>query len=454
MRVEIVMPRLSDAMTEGTVTAWFKAEGDVVKAGEAIAELETEKSTVDLEASADGVLARIVVAAGSAAVPVGALLAEIETDAAALADVAAGPQFGMPVTGVDRSPRQVPSSAAPVAPAIPGTADAASPSAKQDPARTISMVHSPDEASIPATPLARRMAAQAGLSLSSLARTGVGGKVCKADVEAAVGVEAGVSTAGVTAFSRGVTAPVPPRPVSSVTPIRGVAVPRSTPSSMGATPLSRVRRTVAERMSKSKSTIPHFYLSSDCRVDRLLEVRSRLKTDGVAVSVNDFVVRAAALALRRFPEANASWVDGGIQFHDRVDIAVAVALDDGLVTPVVRGADTLGLGAIAEGVRDLAVRAREGRLAPHEYDGGTFTVSNLGMFGVREMFAIVNPPQACILGVGAAEPRPVVEGGAVVAGTVMMLSISADHRVLDGASGARLLAEIRRLLEEPARMLV
>ena len=220
-----------------------------------------------------------------------------------------------------------------------------------------------------------------------------------------------------------------------------------------------MRRTIAERMTHAKATIPHFYLSVDCRVDRLLAVRDTLKADGLAVSVNDFVLRASALALRQVPAANASWVDGRgseaarIAIHDRVDIAVAVALDEGLVTPVLRGVDAMGLAAIGEAVRDLAARAKGPGLSPADYDGATFTVSNLGMLGVGEMFAIVNPPQACILGVGAAEARPVVDGGQVVVGTVMTLSLSADHRVIDGATGAKLLAAIRRLLEEPARML-
>jgi pyruvate dehydrogenase E2 component (dihydrolipoamide acetyltransferase) len=273
------------------------------------------------------------------------------------------------------------------------------------------------------------MAAQAGLALSSLSRSGIGGKVSKADVEAALG--------------RSTVAPAPSR----VAPLSSVVI--AAPAAM-----SRMRRAVAERMARAKATIPHFYLSVDCRVDRLLAVRATLKSDGLSVSVNDFVLRASALALKKVPAANASWVDGlGIALHPQVDIAVAVALDDGLVTPVLRGVDGLGLAAISENVRELAARAKGQGLAPHEYDGATFTVSNLGMHGVGEMFAIINPPQACILGVGAAEVRPVVDGGQVIAGTVMTLSLSADHRVLDGATGAKLLAQIRRLLEEPARML-
>lgn len=451
MKADVTMPRLSDSMTEGAVTAWFRQVGDAVAEGDAIAELETEKSTVDLLAPAAGVLLRIVVEAGSGPVPVGTLLAEIETDAAAVAaassPAAAASSSASSSASSQASPVAAPAASTPstereakAAPVSRVDSPGAAASGSSATASATTSTTATDDAAIPATPLARRMAAQAGLSLASLDRSGIGGKVSKADVEAALGrVAATGASAGIAA-----TANAGSRPAA--------ALPAPTPAGVPQ-PLSRMRRTVADRMARAKATIPHFYLSVDCRVDRLLAVRDTLKADGLAVSVNDFVVRAAALALRVVPDANASWTDAGIVRHERVDVAVAVALDDGLVTPVVRAVDTLGLAAIGAAVRDLAARAREGRLAPHEYDGGTFTVSNLGMHGIGAMFAIVNPPQACILGVGAAEPRPVVEGGAVVAGTVMTLSLSADHRVLDGATGAKLLAAIRRLLEEPARML-
>jgi pyruvate dehydrogenase E2 component (dihydrolipoamide acetyltransferase) len=474
MKVEIVMPRLSDSMSEGSVTAWFKNEGDTVAKDEAIAEIETEKSTVDLVAPEAGVLARIVVAAGSGSVAVGAVLAEIETEAAAAssgsAKAPAEERGGPP--GSDSA---MEGAAAPGAAAVPATKGLgerekrAATRAVAAPARrgaraeerTLSIARAtPDTAqpaaeesedAIAATPLARRMAAQAGLSLASLGRSGIGGKVSKADVEAALGRAPALSVVAGRAVAGGVRA-------TGVAPGAGAqattAARAATPPAAVSVPMSRVRRTIAERMAHAKATIPHFYLSVDCRVDRLLEVRKRLKDDGVIVSINDFVVRAAAIALSRAPDANASWKDGeGSVRHERIDIAVAVALEEGLVTPVLRDARNLGLSAIAGQIKELAARARDGKLAPHEYDGATFTVSNLGMHGVGVMFAIINPPQACILGVGAAEPKPVVEKGNVVAGTVMTLSISVDHRVLDGTTGAKLLAAIRRLLEEPALML-
>jgi len=472
MRIEIVMPRLSDSMSEGSVTAWFRNEGDVVAEGEAIAELETEKSTVDLTAPVAGVLARIVIAAGSGAVAVGTLLAEVETEVETSETVetvetvdteraAATPSRPAMVPSADSATRD----GRAVRPAAALGKSTASRRARTDePNLVVAKTVVPktvapsavNEKSIAATPLARRMAAQAGLSLADLTRSGIGGKVCKADVEAALGRTTPLSV-------------VSSRNASSVLASRGMAASRATGTGMrpaspvpidsastsGVVPMSRVRRTVAERMARSKATIPHFYLSVACRVDRLLDVRARLKTDGLSISLNDFVVRAAAIALVRVPEANSSWIDGaGIVRHEQIDIAVAVALDDGLVTPVLRSVDALGLSAIGASVRELAARAKEGELAPHEYDGATFTISNLGMHGVGEMFAIINPPQACILGIGAAAATPVVEEGKVVAGTVMTLSLSADHRVLDGITGAKLLAEIRRLLEEPALMLV
>jgi pyruvate dehydrogenase E2 component (dihydrolipoamide acetyltransferase) len=485
MKVEVVMPRLSDSMSEGSVTAWFKSEGDPVAKDEAIAELETEKSTVDLVAPEAGVLARVVVAAGSGAVAVGTVLAEIETEAATATARAAkaspGPEAepaeerGGPPPPADSA---MEGAAEPGSPAMPATkglagtekraaprvASASTKRGARSEERTLSIAKAPAAASddeIAATPLARRMAAQSGLSLAALGRSGIGGKVSKVDVEAALGRTASLavvparapSPPGTASPGTASRAATPPESVSPE-----IATPAATPPAFAApgiaTPMSRVRRTIAERMAHSKATIPHFYLSADCRVDRLLDVRNRLKAGGVAVSINDFVVRAAAIALSRVPDANAMWKDGeGVVRHERIDIAVAVALDEGLVTPVLRDTGNLGLSAIGEQVKDLAARARDGKLAPHEYDGATFTISNLGMHGVGEMFAIINPPQACILGVGAAEPKPVVEDGKVVAGTVMTLSLSADHRVLDGTTGARLLAEIRRLLEEPALML-
>jgi len=455
MRIEIVMPRLSDSMSEGSVTAWFKNQGDEVVEGEAIAELETEKSTVDLAAPSTGVLARIVIAAGSGAVAVGTLLAEIETELETERP-ASKPSRPAMVPSADCSTRD----GRTVRPAAALGKSSTSRRARVDEANlVVAKTTAPatvDEKTIAATPLARRMAAQAGLSLADLTRSGIGGKVCKADVEAALGRSTPLSV-------------VSSRNASSVLASRGMAAARATGTGMrpaapipidsaaasAAVPMSRMRRTIAERMARSKATIPHFYLSVGCRVDRLLDVRARLKDDGLSISLNDFVVRAAAIALVRVPDANASWVEGaGIVRHAEIDIAVAVALDDGLVTPVLRSVDAMGLSTIGATVRDLAARAKEGELAPHEYDGATFTISNLGMHGVGEMFAIINPPQACILGVGAAAAAPVVEEGKVVAGTVMTLSLSADHRVLDGTTGARLLAEIRRLLEEPALMLV
>jgi pyruvate dehydrogenase E2 component (dihydrolipoamide acetyltransferase) len=278
---------------------------------------------------------------------------------------------------------------------------------------------------VAATPIARRLAERSGIDLEAVTGTGSGGRIVKADVEAA---------------SEKAAAPLP------------AAGSREGASTL--VPLSRMRRTIASRLAEAKRTIPHFYLSADCEIDRLLETRARLNDEERRISVNDFVVRAAALALVEVPEANVSFSDEGIVRYEQVDVAVAVATEGGLIAPVVRGADRKELVELSREIRDLAARAREGTLAPREYQGGTFTVSNLGMYGVGSVYPILNPPQSCILGVGAGTKKPVVRDGELAVGTVMTLTLSADHRAVDGALGARLLAAVKRRLEDPLEMLL
>ena len=410
MPINILMPALSPTMTEGNLARWLKNEGDSVEAGDAIAEIETDKATMEVEAVDEGVLGKIVVPEGSEGVAVnaviGVLLAEGE-DAAAIADT--------PVAA------EAPQTPAPAAEAAPQPQPAAKPPPAQEAPRE----------RIAASPLARRMAAQAGLDLAAISGSGTGGRIVKADIEAAL-------AAG----------PAAPEPALSTK--RVAAAPGETVR------LSTMRRVIAERMTESKTTVPHFYLTVDCEVDELLKVRSEInkRVEPKKISVNDIVIRACALALREVPAANVSWAGkGSVTQHATVDISVAVAIPGGLVTPIVRNADAKGLVEIADEMRGLAARAREGKLTPEEYQGGSFSISNLGMFGVKSFDAVINPPQACILAVGAAEPRAVVRDGAVVPATVMSCTLSVDHRVVDGAIGAELLGAIRRNIEYPPAML-
>ena len=414
MPINILMPALSPTMTEGNLARWLKSEGDPVEAGDVIAEIETDKATMEVEAVDEGVLGRIVVPEGSEGVAVnaviGVLLAEGE-DAAAIADAPAAPESAPP-------PGDAPGSAAPESAPEPAPA----PPARGE--------------RIAASPLARRMAAQAGLDLAAIAGSGPKGRIVKADIEAAL--------------AAGQPAPAP----AAAAPARRAARPEA--PAPGTTRLSTMRRVIAERMTESKTTVPHFYLSVDCEVDELLKVRRELnaRVEPVKISVNDIVIRACALALRDVPAANVSWAGGGsVTQHGAVDISVAVAIPGGLVTPIVRDADAKGLAEIATEMRELAQRAREARLTPDEYRGGSFSISNLGMYGVKNFDAVINPPQACILAVGAAEPRPVVRDGAIVPATVMSCTLSVDHRVVDGAVGAELLGAIRRYVEYPPAML-
>lgn len=419
----IKLPSVAADADVGTLHQWLKQEGDTVAVGDALAEIETEKAIVEINAEHAGVLGRIVLQAGPASVPIntviGVLLAPGE-DAAAIDQALAenGAQAAKP--------------AAPAVTASATTANAASTAAPAAAAPAASAAHN-TAAHAPApgsrrfaSPLARRLAAQWHVNLLEVQGTGPRGRIVRRDVEAARD-----------------RAPVAAAPSGNRAAARRV-------------PHSGMRRAIARRLTESKQQVPHFYLTVDCRMDALLALRAQANQGGaVKLSVNDFIVRAAALALREVPEVNASWQDDAIEFHAGADISVAVATDGGLVTPIVRDADVKPLSAIAGEIVELAGRAKVNRLKPEEFTGGSLTVSNLGMYGIKQFAAIINPPQAAILAVGAAERRPVVDdNGDLKAATVMIVTLSADHRVVDGAVGARWLAAFRTLIENPVRILL
>jgi pyruvate dehydrogenase E2 component (dihydrolipoamide acetyltransferase) len=419
-------------MEEGKLAKWLKAEGDTISAGDIIAEIETDKATMEVEAIDEGIVGKIMVAEGTEGVKVNAVIAvllEEGEDASALEGAAAAPEAA-----------EAPAPASSGNGAAPPTPSPAPVSASSAGGRIF------------ASPLARRMAKQAGLDLSGITGSGPHGRIVKADIDAAI-------AGGVPAAA----APAPPAPTPTVAP----AAPA--PSGPGAKqladllgmtyqlePLTSVRKVIAQRLTEAKQTIPHFYLSIDCEVDELLNVRKELnsRSDDYKISVNDFVIRAASLGLKKVPAANASFDPEGILYFDNADVSVAVATPTGLITPIIKAAETRGLADISNAMRDLAGRAREGKLKPEEYQGGTFSVSNLGMFGIRDFSAVINPPQGCILAVGNGEQRAVVKDGALAVATVMTCTLSVDHRVVDGAVGAEFLAAFKKLIEDPLTMLL
>ena len=436
MPIQILMPALSPTMTEGNVASWFKNEGDSVAAGDILCEIETDKATMEVEATDEGTLGRIVIAAGTEGVAVNAVIGLILEE-------------GEDVSALDGSDAPAPAAAAAAAdpaPAAPAPEPAAASSAGNGAAAPAPARDS--GARIFASPLARRMAEQAGLALEAIAGSGPNGRIVKVDIEAAIAAAAAPAAA----------APVAAAPVSA--PAAAAAAPAA-PAPAAAyqdTPASTMRKVIAQRLQEAKREVPHFYLTVDCAVDALLETRARLneRSDAYTLSVNDFVIRAAALALRKVPDANASWVDGALRRYESVDVSVAVAIEDGLVTPIVRNAAGKGLAEISAEVKKLAGRARAKPmgLAPEEYQGGTFSVSNLGMYGIKEFAAIINPPQSMILAVGAAEQRPVVRDGALAVATMMSCTLSVDHRAVDGALGATFLQAFKGLIEDPLTMLL
>lgn len=442
----IKLPSVAADASGGVLHQWLKQEGDRVAVGEALAEVETEKAIVEINAEQAGVLGRIVVQAGPASVPIntviGVLIADGE-DAAAIdralaehggAAVAAGSAADASTGGAAAPGATAPGASAPGASAASASAGAASAPRQAGNAAAPTAHSASSTASVPggrlfASPVARRLAAQWHVDLLGVTGTGPHGRIVRRDVEAA---RDRAPTAAPAA------APLAGRPAARRVPHTGM------------------RRAIARRLTESKQHVPHFYLTVDCRMDALLALRAQANQGGaVKLSVNDFIVRAAALALREVPEVNASWHDDDIEYHAGADVSVAVATDGGLVTPIVRDADVKPLSAISGEIAELAGRAKVNRLKPEEFTGGSLTVSNLGMYGISQFAAIINPPQAAILAVGAAERRPVVDAeGQLAAANMMTVTLSADHRVVDGAVGARWLAAFRALIENPVRILL
>lgn len=442
MATLIKLPSVAADADGGTLHQWLKQEGDSVAVGDALAEIETEKAIVEINAEQAGVLGRIVVPAGAASVPIntviGVLLAPGEGAAdieRALAQSGAAGGADTPVQAAQAGNAGAPTGASGSSAAAPAAATATASSAAAStgaaPAGTAVAPNAPPGATsgarVFASPLARRLAAQWHVDLLTVQGTGPHGRIVRRDVEAA----------------RDHAPAAPAQPASGRAPARRV-------------PHTGMRRAIARRLTESKQHVPHFYLTLDCRMDALLALRAQANHGGtVKLSVNDFIVRAAALALREVPEVNVSWHDDAIEFHAGADVSVAVATDGGLVTPIVRDADVKPLSAIATEIVELAGRAKINRLKPEEFTGGSLTVSNLGMYGIKQFAAIINPPQAAILAVGAAERRPLVaENGDLVAATVMTVTLSADHRAVDGAVGARWLAAFKSLIENPVRILL
>ncbi len=449
MPIEVLMPALSPTMTEGKLAKWLKKEGDAVESGDVLAEIETDKATMEVEAVDEGTLGKILVAEGTEGVAVNApiaLLLEEGEDAAALEHAAAEAKAPPKPSG----PAEPQASPEPKVPEMDTEAAATAGTPTPEPAAKPQAAATDRAAGdrVFASPLARRLAAEAGIDLAGVQGSGPHGRIIKRDIEKAKAEPAprpaAKEAAAPEAAKAAAAAPIP-EPGS---PYHEV-------------PNSTVRKTIAKRLAASKREIPHYYLTIHCNIDALMGLRADLNSRAPAegpgaykLSVNDFVVRAIALALRQYPDANSSWTDEAIRIFDTVDVCVAVAAPGGLITPVIRNADQKGLATISGEIRTLAAKARDGKLKPEDYQGGGFTVSNLGMYGISEFAAIINPPQSCLLSVGAAEQRPVVKDGALAIATMMSCTLSADHRSVDGAKGAEFLAVFKRLIEDPLTMLL
>lgn len=429
MPVNVTMPALSPTMTEGKLARWTKKEGDKIKSGDVIAEIETDKATMEVEAVDEGVLGKILIAEGTEGVAVNTVIAMILEEGETANDIGA-------------APKAAPLAAKAVSPS-PEVAVAPSPSPRGGEGRGEGI--EPTQGSrIFATPLARRMAEQMGVDLSKIQGTGPHGRIVKADL-----AKDGLPKAAAVSQSSAPRAPSAGIDAKKQADLLGMTYKEI--------PNNNIKKVVASRLLESKQTIPHFYLTVECRLDDLMAARERINAEAKGafkLSVNDFVIKACAMALKAYPAANVSWTDDAVLQFDHADISVAVSTPNGLITPIVKAAETKGLREISNEVKDLAGRAREGKLKPVEFQGGTFSVSNLGMFGVSEFAAIINPPQACILAVGAGEEKPYVDDGMIKIGTFMKCTLSVDHRAVDGSVGAEFLQFFKRYIENPVNMLV
>ncbi len=418
MPINILMPALSPTMTEGTLAKWLKKSGDKVKAGDVIAEIETDKATMEVEAVDEGTIGKILIEAGTAGVAVNTPIAVLleEGEDASAADKAPAPAAA-PKAEVKKE--EAPKAAEPTKTAAP-------------------VAHSGNR--VFATPLARRIAEQKGLDLSSVKGSGPHGRIVKHDVENA---KAGAAPA---AAQKSSAPSADAKTLSNAYGMKYTEIPNN-----------NIKKIVAKRLLESKTTVPHFYLSIDCNLTHLMAARAELNKQGkdaYKLSVNDFVIKASAMALKAYPAANVSWTDDAVLQYENADISVAVATPNGLITPIIKAAETKGLKDISNEMKDLAKRARDGKLKPEEFQGGTFSVSNLGMFGITNFQAIINPPQACILAVGAGIEKPVVINGKLEIATVMTVTLSVDHRCVDGAVGAEYLQIFKQYIENPVSMLV
>ena len=449
MAINITMPALSPTMEEGTLARWLKKEGDTISSGDVIAEIETDKATMEVEAVDEGTLAKIIVEAGTEGVKVNSVIAVLAEDGEDVGDVDAPSAEVAPAPEAKPEPKEEAPKAEAPAPA-PKPAEAKPAPVTMDTSKALPSAGKGDKR-IKASPLARRIAAQKGVDLSGLKGSGPHGRIIRKDVE-----NAKPGAAPAAAASAGASAPAGSPD--------GLILPQTlddrvyAPDSYELKPLDGMRKTVAKRLTTSFMQIPHFPLNVDITLDKLLSARAAINEaapDGVKVSVNDMLIKASAMALMAEPDCNASFTDNGIAYHKSAHISVAVAIDGGLITPVIRDAQTKGLREISEEMKDLATRARDRKLKPQEYMGGTFSISNLGMFGIKSFASIINPPEGMIMSVGAGDKRPVIKAdGSVGAATQMTVTLTCDHRVIGGAEGAKWLLAFKRFVETPETMLL